>query len=276
MNLQQTSISKFVINHPCFSTNALCFVPATKLFKPQMLAIFTHGYTSSKHDLMTWATRLSEAGITTTIFDLPGHYLGSFNEINSLSDFQNHAHELFGLAYIETKNILVRHNLQLLDANANIATSSPFSPLKLILGGHSLGGLLALNCYQDLSLPTDLDITYLCIGLGLNPEVKVHLFDSEFYQKTLNIRKQLVSPHLDPKDVFPWIKNHKHDTHIKNKKIVLICGQDDVVVGKGGAGYLKSLLDPYNQVELIEPPRLPHHEPQLAASTIYHYLKEHF
>lgn len=266
MTLQQTSISTFIIKHRCFSTNAMCFLPASPVYNPKMMAIFTHGYTSSKHDLLRWATRLSEAGITTTIFDLPGHYLGSFNEINSLSDFQNHAHELFSLAYRQTMNILQKYQL----------IPSPSYPLKLILGGHSLGGLLALNCYQDQTLPTHTEITYLCIGLGLNPEVKVHLFDTEFYKKTLNIRKQLVSPHLDPKDVFPWIKNHKHNTEIKNRKIILICGQDDVVVGKGGAAHLKSLLEPHNHVELIEPARLPHHEPQLAASAIYHYLKNHF
>ncbi len=270
MDVQQITINKITLKHPRFCTNALCFIPATQNFNANLIALFTHGYTSSKHDLITWATRLADAGVATTIFDLPGHYLGSFNEINSLDDFKNHAHELFSIAYTETLKSLTQFFLKLKQAHHQ----DKLTHNKVIIGGHSLGGLLALNSYKDAAFAQDLDITYLCVGLGLNPDVKVHLFDTDFYQKTLNIRKQLVSPNLDPKDVFPWIKNHKNKAEIKNKNIVLICGQDDVVVGKGGAAYLKTLLDPHNHVELIEPARLPHHEPQLAASAIFHYLKQ--
>lgn len=260
MNHQHTLIEKIFLNHPKFTVNALCFIPTEHQFKANMMAIFTHGYTSSKTDLITWAIRLSDVGITTVIFDLPGHYLGSFNEVESLEDFQLHTHELFLYAYKQAQKILVKNNLPF---NSSIA--------KLFLGGHSLGALMALECHkiQEISHNT----TYIGVGLGINPLVKVHLFDTDFYQKTLNIRKQLISPTLNPKVVFPWIKNHKYNADMKGRDIALICGKDDLVVGKGGAEHLKSILEKHNKVELIEPERLPHHEPQLAAGLIYNYIK---
>lgn len=260
MSHSHTIIEKVILNHPKFSSNALCFIPTAQLFKANLLAIFTHGYTSSKTDLITWATRLSDAGITCVIFDLPGHYLGSFNELASLADFQLHTHELFLYAYKEAKKLLIQNNL-IFDTSA-----------KIILGGHSLGALLALDCHKIKEF--NKNTIYMGVGLGINPLVKVHLFDTDFYQKTLNIRKQLVSAALNPKEVFPWIKGHKYNTDMRGQQVVLICGKDDVVVGKGGASHLKSQLEEFNSVELIEPERLPHHEPQLAAGIIYNYLKQ--
>ncbi len=163
-------------------------------------------------------------------------------------------------AYKEAQKLLVKNNL-IFDSTA-----------KIILGGHSLGALLALNCHKTKEFTHN--TIYLGVGLGINPLVKVHLFDTDFYQKTLNIRKQLISPALNPKDVFPWIKTHKYNTDMQGQHIVLICGKDDVVVGKDGSAYLKSLLEKLNTVELIEPERLPHHEPQLAAGIIFNYLKQ--
>lgn len=259
----QLLLKKIVLKHQKFTSNALCFIPAKNDFNPNILAIFTHGYTSSKSDLMSWAIRLSESGITTVIFDLPGHYLGSFNEVESLEDFKLHTHELFLLAYEESLTLLAQNKLEL--------QKNP-SLLKIILGGHSLGALMALDCHKIPKLSQN--TTYLCVGLGINPNVKVHLFDTDFYKKTLNVRKQLISPALNPKDVFPWIKNHKYNHEMSGEKIVLICGKDDVIVGKGGAANLKSLLEKNNEVELIEPDRLPHHEPNLAAGVIYHYIKD--
>jgi hypothetical protein len=48
------------------------------------------------------------------------------------------------------------------------------------------------------------------VGLGLNPNTdKIHIFESNFYQKALNIRRQLVSDALDSDVVFAWIKDEK-------------------------------------------------------------------
>lgn len=265
MSHEQTIIEKFTLNHKKFSSNALCFIPPTNNLIPNCLALFTHGFTSSKVDLIAWATRLSDAGIITSIFDLPGHYLGSYNEVHSFDDFKNHAHELFHLCHEGTYSVLTSHH----------PLQSPQTNIKLILGGHSLGALLALKAH---SLPSfqryKNNMHYISVGLGINPDVKVHLFDSEFYQKTLNIRKQLVSPSLNPQHVFPWIKDHKHNIELQGNKITLLCGLDDIVVGKGGAKHLKELLEKHNEVELIEPSRLPHHEPQLAAGHIASIIKK--
>lgn len=261
MSKSQTTVEKVSLIHSEFKVNGLIFIPADNAPKTQAIAIFSHGYTSSKTDLLSWATRLSDIGILTVIFDLPGHYLGGFEEVNSFDSFKNYAHELFSLAMIKAKEV---------------AKISEFK--KIILGGHSLGGLLALKA-SDLTPfnNTENDVHYICVGLGINPNVKLHLFDSEFYQKTLNIRKQLVSPSISPDQVFPWIKDHKHNITIKDCNITLLCGLDDIVVGKGGAEYLKSLLQiNHNQVELIEPSHLPHHEPALASGHLNQIVKKLF
>ena len=89
-------IVKKILNNDYFTFNAMALLPSQDANEPSSIdtwAIFTHGYTASKRDCLPWAQRLAEAGIPAVIFDLPGHYLGSFHECESFEDFKEHAHE---------------------------------------------------------------------------------------------------------------------------------------------------------------------------------------
>jgi hypothetical protein len=243
-------LKKYLV-HPKFKVQAMCFLPDT--LDSDKMAIFTHGYTSSKSSIVNWAIRLCEENIPTVIFDQPGHYLGSFEEIESFDDFTNHAHELFQLAYEWITEFTAKNNF-------------------LIIGGHSLGALMsikALNLFNHIE-----NKVAIAVGYGLNPDQKVHLFDTPLFEKTIAIRNQLVSPHLDKDKMFPWIRNQKENFHISGKRIHLICGANDVVVGRGGAEYLRTLLAVDNEVTLEEPKALAHHQPELAAPHIYSFIKK--
>jgi hypothetical protein len=250
----ETLVLKKELHHSCFSVNALLFIPMLEEKKPSHMSIFSHGYTSSKNDLISWATRLSEAQIPTIIFDLPGHYLGSFSPLSSFSDFKDHAHELFSLAKTSLSQ--------------ELTTLKKHVPAECVVGGHSLGSLLAVKAAES-----SLSSVVVAVGMGLNQQTKTHLFDSPLYQKTLNIRRQLISEHLDPDHVFPWVRESKIDLKIKNKTVIVITGKDDAVVGPGGAIALTQILEPFNKVILVEPDRLAHHQPELASTHIYHALK---
>lgn len=249
-------IIKKVITYQSFSSNAFAIIPQEA--KHPIWGLFTHGYTSHKNDCLPWANRLAENGIPCLIFDLPGHYLGSFNEVNHFEDFKNNAHKLFLSAF------------DLLKEEQNSV------PKHLILGGHSLGALLALKAL-NLDELSSIDVLGIGIGLGLNLDQRTHLFETTFYEKTINLRRQLVSPALGPNLVFPWIKEEKELLSIKNKRIHLIVGEDDVVVGKGGMDNLRDrMLLNGNKVSTSAPRKLPHHEPALAAPHLYSFLKNHF
>jgi hypothetical protein len=236
--------------------NAFALIPEGEV-KPEW-AIFTHGYTANKNDCLGWAVRLAEAGVATLIYDQPGHYLGSFNEVTSFEDFKNHFHELFECAYQRLKEIT--------------KTDSD----SLILGGHSLGALSALKAIELPVFATKKKIGVL-IGMGLNLTAETHIFDTTFYQKTLNIRRQLVSPALDTDVVFPWIRDEKKGLMTTGQRLHLIVGADDMVVGQGGMEFLKQLLLGLgNTVTSYEPTKLPHHEPQNASPHIFAFLKNHF
>jgi predicted esterase len=107
------------------------------------------------------------------------------------------------------------------------------------------------------------------------PENSVHLFDTPFYKSTLTIRSQLVSPALSPENVFPWIKEIKTNIKMSDEKILLVVGEDDLVVPKNGGENLKAHLEAMGNTCVLETPRnLPHHVPELAASHIKSYLKK--
>jgi hypothetical protein len=244
-----------------FIVQALGFLPVgIESNQPRSLAIFTHGYTSHKGALLTWASRLVEEGMPAIIFDLPGHYLGGFSEVPSFKYFQQHAHKIFFEAYL---NLLEACGLEKVD--------------NLVLGGHSMGALLALKALEleEFDQLESCQSRAICVGLGLLAEDKTHLFASNFYKSTLNLRSQLVSPQLDPEVLFPWIRNEKKNINVNNHKIHFITGVDDIVVGDKGSERIADILKENNNlVSLDKPTSLPHHLPEQAASFIKKYLKK--
>ncbi len=255
---QETKIIPITLSRAPFEeVSGFCFLASESTHKKDFSAVFTHGYTSSLSSILGWGSRLADSGVDTLLFNLPGHYLGSHNEVKSFEDFTGHAHELFEDGFYCLKE------------------KSENEAKQVILGGHSLGALLCLKA-SGLKVFDSYQTKLFLVGFGLNTEVKTHFFDTDFYQKTLNIRRQLVSPTIDSDKMFPWIKNEKTALNLKNKDIVLITGKDDVVVGEGGAARLKQILEPFNKVELKEPSKLSHHTPDAAASHIYNHLKQDF
>jgi len=245
------NIFPHVLSTNGLNVNSLTFIPPKQKLDPTIRAIFTHGYTSHKSSILSWASRLSIAGISVTIFDLPGHYLGGFNDFQDFSIFTNETPELFMKASQYQQGLL----------------NQPAS--KLILGGHSLGALLSLQAAKLF----DIEKYLYLVGFGMSEQDTTHFFATDFFRKTLNIRKQLVSKHLDPDVVFKWIKDQKQLIDLKNEKICLISGLDDVVVGENGADHLASKLEIHNEVHLIKPKRLPHNLPELASTHIFNHLK---
>ncbi len=253
---------------PFFTVNALAFIPSVDGvggIKPEW-AFFSHGYTSHKGDCLNWATRMVEAGVPCMIFDQPGHFLGSFHEASSLEDFKAHAHELFGEAF-NRLNLLMEHSL-------GVGNYSPCS--SVILGGHSLGGYTALRA---LELPAfeNLRRIGVAVGVGLAQRQAAHLFETAFYEKTLSLRRQLVSEALDSRLVFAWLKEEKMNMTLRNQRVHLIVGEDDIVVGPGGLEAFEEVLKANgNEVTIERPKKLAHHEPGAASPHLYSFLKKHF
>lgn len=255
---------KKTLENSYFCVNSMVFLPSKNSSEPMQKdswALFTHGYTASKRDCLPWAQRLAEAGIPSVIFDLPGHYLGSFNECESFDDFVNHAHEIFTEAFEYLKASLSAEGY---DSKCS----------RVILGGHSLGALLAVKALE-LEAFQNIERIGIGVGLGIGQHKTAHLFETSFYEKTLNIRRQLVSPAIDSDRIFSWIKQQKLDANVKGQRIHLITGQDDVVVGAGGMEAQEfSLKELGNIVTTHNPRKLPHHEPIMAATHIHSFLKK--
>lgn len=247
-------------------THVFYFIPDHDLSFPQTMAVFSHGYTSDKSSILNWAIRLCEVGVPVALFDLPGHYLGNFSEVETFSDFTEHAHELFADAFFRLKEIYQEEfplNDHLLEVDQ----------LKLVLGGHSLGALLSLKALKDERLKGHEKLS-IAVGLGMAPKDVVHLFDTPFYKSTLKLREQLVSPALKPDNVFPWIKKEKEEIKISQERIHLITGVDDLVVGADGMErFVEYLAGSGNEVSFEKPTKLPHHEPEMAASHVKKFLK---
>lgn len=258
----KVTLHKTQLSLPWFTVHAFALIPETTTKTER--AVFSHGYTSHKSDCLPWAVRLSEAGVPTIIFDWPGHYLGSFNEAESFEDFAMHAHELFAEAWQRLDALIPMGSLP----SANTA----------ILGGHSLGALQSLKA---LNLPQfeHLKTLAVAIGFGLNPTLSSasHVFETTFYQKTLNIRRQLVSPALDSDVMFPWIRDEKTALKLTGKRVHFITGADDLVVGAGGMEDMRRHLEEMgNTVTAFEPTKLPHHEPTAAGPHLFSFLKQEF
>lgn len=254
---------KKTLSNKYFSFDAIAMLPSKDEYpdiKGQW-GLFTHGYTASKTDCLPWAQRVADNGAPAVFFDLPGHYLGGFHEVQSFEEFKSHVEECFIDAY------------QFLDS-ALKSNGYQSQCEKVILGGHSLGAMLSLKA---LKLPffSDKETLAICVGLGISQSTDTHLFESAFYQKTLNIRRQLVSSAIDSDIIFPWIKDEKVNVDLTGKRIHLITGQDDLVVGSGGMAALETtLIELGNEVSSNEPKKLPHHEPTMAASHVNAFLRK--
>jgi predicted esterase len=246
-------VSREYLQVGSMKTVGLSFVPNLKMRPYQ--AIFTHGYTAHKDTLLTWGQRLASEGIPTLIFDLPGHYLGHFHEVEDFSEFKNHAHELF----FQAQNILAGYGQ---------------NQESVILGGHSLGALLAMKAAPLFNHVQSI----ISVGYGLAPEDVEHVFATSLFQQMMEIRSQLVSPALDPKNIFPWIKAEKEQLNLTGQQIYLLNGSDDVVVNHQGSLKMQEKLESLgNQVVFENPKSLPHHLPDRAAPHIISYLKKfHF
>ncbi|MEK6625506.1 MAG: alpha/beta fold hydrolase [Bdellovibrionota bacterium] len=267
-NNDNIRVQKHLLHQKPFTVGAFSLLPSIATSARPAMAIFTHGYTSHKGSILTWPIRLAQEGIPSLIFDLPGHYLGSFNEVEKFSDFKRLTHQLFIQAFYALKaNFCQAFPEQQLELNRPDFT--------LVLGGHSLGALLALKA---LALP-ELEAYHtiaIAVGFGIS---KIHhgnhIFETPFYKSTLHVRSQLVSTALNPTKVFAWIREEKKNigTHLKPSRVHMIVGQDDLIVQKEGAEHIRDLLlAKGHNVSLEYPTRLPHHLPEEAASYIKRFL----
>lgn len=260
------TIEKTFLELGDWKVGAMIFLPAADQPIAKSIGLFTHGYTSHKGSLLTWPTRLAEEGMTSVIFDLPGHYLGTFSEVDDFEVFKEKCPELFAAAWSFARDKFCEHY----PLYENYLSEEDF---QLVLGGHSLGALLAIKAL-GLNEFKNIKKQSICVGLGLPEDKKTHLFQTPFYKSTLVIRGQLVSKELGPDKVFPWIKEEKKNCSISHQKIHMICGKDDLVVGDGGVQRLVDVLEKnQNTVTIDEPARLPHHTPEAAAGFIKKYLK---
>lgn len=233
-------------------------------FDNKSLGIFTHGYTSHKISILSWGTRLCESGMACIVFDLPGHYLGTFNDIESFDHFKVVAPNLFVSAY------------NLLELAIDEKSNESLDQWSLVLGGHSLGALISLKACELPELNRNLSQTLVCVGFGLPPEGVTHVFDTPLYKATLEVRKQFVSDALNPDTILPWIKEQKEQLTLQNKKVILLTGQDDVVVGKGGMELLAAQLEEQGNEVIVEKPlKLAHHMPETAAPHLRKILRDH-
>jgi len=262
------TVKKEILRLGDWQVGAFIFLPDPKRPIKKALGIFSHGYTSHKGTLLTWASRLAFEGMPCIIFDLPGHYLGSFNEVEDFEEFKQNSHLLFEVAL----NSLQEHFLVTYPLYADYLEDSEMT---YVTGGHSLGALLSIKALTLASFKLRASLS-IAVGLGLT-EVSGggHIFETPFYKSTLNLRRQLVSPALAPVNVFGWIQNEKKNISVTGLKVHIIVGQDDLVAGPQAANYLKVILESKgNQVSLETPTRLPHHMPELAASLIKRYLRQ--
>lgn len=263
----EIKILKINLKYHDTQTNAFVFLPDAQGKINNSMAIFCHGYSSHKGSLLNWGTRLAEEGTPSCVFDLPGHFLGNFSKVRCFEEFQKTAHLLFLEAFNSLKEIF-ENNFPL--------QSSDFEEkdFKLILGGHSLGGLLALKTFEEEKLRS-FNPLYIGVGLGLPPKGISHVFETPFYKSTLNVRSQLVCENLNPKSVLPWITKEKESLKINESRIHLICGKDDLVVQEEGVTRFVNMLENLgNNVTCDQPNQLPHHTPERAASFIKKFLKK--
>ena len=214
--------------------------------------VFTHGYTSHKGSILTWAQKVIDLGAPSLIFDLPGHYLGNFDEVNEFNHFIEEVPQLFEKAF----SIILENN--------KYAT-------KPIIGGHSLGALMALKASNEFEMFKEI----ICVGLGSLPINKPHLFETPFFKDTMHLRSELVSECLNPKLMLPWISEQKRQPITHNKSIHLIGGKDDIIIGgEEGINQMGKTLQETNVVDIQLITKLPHHTPENAGIFIKKTLQQ--
>jgi predicted esterase len=228
--------------------------PPPEKRKADWSAIMTHGYTSHKGSIINWAFRLIDMGIPVIIFDLPGHYLGSFLPAYSFDEFTQFTPSLFQKAH----EILLTPNVFFL--------------------GHSLGALMSLKALQEEeNYFNNINVHVIGVGFGFGgtKEGKDHVFESDFYQKTLQLRGLLVDPVIPPSLIFPWIRSQKENLTVSHRKITMITGEDDVVATVEKVTALSDhLIRHGNECETIIVRKLSHHMPELATPTIATIIKQ--
>lgn len=233
-------IKKITLETKNLKTHALFFIPEETT--STNCCIFTHGYTSHKGSILTWPQKMMDLSLPTIIFDLPGHFLGQYNDVPSFETFKQEAPLLFNESFQVIRN------------------EAP-EITKAITGGHSLGALLSLIHSKDALFVDQL----ICVGLGSLPIDKPHLFETPFFKDTMLLRSELVSKHLNPKVALPWIAQTKNSEITRHKKIHLIAGKDDIIIGgEKGIHQMASYLETSNVITKHIIPKLPHHQPENA------------
>ena len=243
-------IERINLNTKNLSTTGLLFIPERPSTKH--CAIFSHGYTTHKGSILTWAQKLMDLEIPCLIFDLPGHYLGNYSDVQIFNHFANESWELFSKSFDAIKE------------NFN----HEFIPL---IGGHSLGALISLMAAEKNPYFKH----NICVGLGSLEKDDVHLFNTPFFKDTMKLRAELVSSCLNPKVMLPWIATQKQSLHLENNHIYLIAGKDDIIIGgTEGVERMASYLKENNQVHIELIAKLPHHLPENAGLFVKKIIKE--
>ena len=246
---------------------ALLFLPESPRLSPPTFALFTHGFTDHKASLLNWSTRLAQEGVASLLFDLPGHYLGGFSEVKSWIWFKEEVHKLYEQAH-------QRLGEEYFKIFPSQRSKEDRRDIRIVLGGHSLGGLLALKALGLESFEEYPHKLALAVGFGFSHLRGRHLFETPLFEKTLFMRAQLVSPKLNPQRVFAWIKEEKENLKITGQKIYLLSGKDDYVVGERGVQEMAHFLEAQNnEIHWERVAKLPHHNPQRAAPHLKKYLK---
>lgn len=249
-----TQILKLTIPFCKSSVQALAVVPDA--VNPASIALFSHGYTSHKGSVLNWALKLADNKIASLVFDLPGHYLGSFNEVETFDDFKNHSSDLF----IEAARLLISKLKE--------------TPKNIILGGHSLGGLLSIKALDHEYFQQFETTSAVTVGVGLPKGIIKHVLQGPFFESMLRQRSSLVSPAINPETMFNWIGEEKAGIQTSQKNIHLISGQDDFIAPPANLENFKNvLIENQNNVTIEIKKNLPHHLPELAAGIIKNYFK---
>ncbi len=230
--------------------------PSKSNIEYKSLMAITHGYTSHKGSLISWMFKLKDLGIPSILFDLPGHYLGSFNEIESFSEFKQYSHHLFPAAIKEiTKRLRV--------------SSTP----NIILGGHSLGALLSIKALNLIGQEHNASSLSVGIGFSYSKTKSKHILETPFFSQGLKNYEQLVSPKLCSKNIFPWIAAEKENIEITNKRVHIISGENDFIINDGAIQFANHLRSKNNNITTKIVKNLPHHQPELAIGHIKQFIQ---